>query len=115
MEFTWLFVHKFFKGLLMVYPLFLFFIFIIVILALIIKRTEKWSFGDSLYFAFITATTVGYGDMKPGRKSSRLVSVLLAFVGLLFTGLVLALAVATAQQSFIEIYGSSYLASLNSG
>lgn len=45
-------------------PLFLGLGLIIGALAITIGRREGWSVADSLYFEFITATTVGYGESK---------------------------------------------------
>jgi len=37
-----------------------------------IGKKESWSWSQALYFAFITATTVGYGDLHPTRHPSRI-------------------------------------------
>ena len=65
----------------------------IVLLAMYISRLEKWSRADALYYAFITATTVGYGDLHPTKRRSKLIAVLIALIGLLFTGLIVAIGV----------------------
>ena len=49
--------------------------------------------GDAIYFAFITDLTIGYGDIVATTKAGRTVSVLLGFIGMTFTGLVVAIAV----------------------
>ncbi len=45
---------------------------------------------DSLYLAFITALTVGYGDMVPKSGLSKLIAIGIGFIGIVFTGVVVA-------------------------
>ena len=68
----------------------------IALLGYTVGRKEGWSSFDSLYWSFITATTVGYGDIKPVKTESRIVAVVIAFLGLTLTGIVIALAVYAA-------------------
>jgi len=44
------------------------------------------NFGDALYWAFITATTVGYGDVTPITPEGRVVAGLLIFLGIGLVG-----------------------------
>ena len=44
------------------------------------------NFGDALYWAFITATTVGYGDVTPVTPEGRIVAGLLIFLGIGLVG-----------------------------
>lgn len=76
-----------------VFPLFLGLIAIIAGLSIWVGRREQWPIGDSLYFGFITALTVGYGDLRPGRGLSKFIAVILAFFGLITTGILVAIAV----------------------
>ena len=40
------------------------------------------SFGDSLWWAVVTATTVGYGDLSPVTSAGRAIAVVLMVVGI---------------------------------
>ena len=81
-------------GLLLVYilPIILFLLSIIVFLGWRVARIEKWPRGQGLYFAFITATTVGYGYIFPTNPKTRALSIIIAFTGLILTGILVALA-----------------------
>jgi hypothetical protein len=86
-------------------PLFLGLGFIISLLSIAVGRQEGWNIGDSLYFGFITATTVGYGDLVPTKGRSKIYAILLAMIGLVFTGIVVALAVEAAASTYDQLNG----------
>lgn len=100
MDFSITFLEVFFLGLAMASPLFILFMGAICLLGLWIGRREKWSRFDSIYYSFITATTVGYGDMKPVTKLSKFLAVQVAFMGLVFTGIFVSIAVNAASVAF---------------
>jgi len=52
--------------------------------------------------AFITGLTIGYGDIVATTTFGRIMSVLLGFVGILFTGLVIAVAVHAVREAWTE-------------
>lgn len=56
--------------------------FLIVIGGIAIHFTEGMSFSDGFWWAFVTTTTVGYGDISPSSNSGRLVAMLLMLVGI---------------------------------
>ncbi len=68
----------------------------VVLLGQIVRHIEKWSVFDGLYWSMITATTVGYGDIRPLKKVSKTLSILIALLGLMFTGLIIAVTLRTA-------------------
>lgn len=90
------FLRQFCFGLWLTLPLWASLIVIITILGQAVGRLEKWSRFDSLYWSFITATTVGYGDIRPIRKKARFVALAIAFLGLTLSGIVIAVAVEAA-------------------
>lgn len=67
-----------------------------IVLGQIVGKKEGWLPFESFYWSFITATTVGYGDIRPTRRSSRVVSIVIGFAGLLFSGILVAVAVHSA-------------------
>jgi len=77
---------------------------LIVIGAVTIAGVETIPFGDALYFSFITGLTVGFGDIVAHTAVGRWVSVLLGFVGIIFTGLIVAAAVHAVQETLQELH-----------
>ena len=68
--------------------------------AVTIAATEKIPIGDAIYFAFVTGLTIGYGDIVAHSVAGRVVSVLLGIVGILFTGLIVAVAVHAVRDAW---------------
>jgi len=73
---------------------------LVALLGLVVARIESWTPFVGIYWAFITATTVGYGDVRAQHKRSRVISVLIAFTGILFTGIFVAIAVEAASIAY---------------
>ena len=107
MEFTFAFLHVFVMDLLHASPLLGFLALMIVAVGLVIGRIEGWTDRDALYHAFINATTVGYGDFRPTKKGSKVLAILLALVGLVFTGMVVAIALHAADLAYAQVYEAS--------
>jgi voltage-gated potassium channel len=100
MEFTFTFIKLFTYGIALAAPLLLSFALAIIIIGQIVGRRESWNRLDSLYWSFITATTVGYGDIRPTQKLTKILSIVIAFIGLVFTGITVALAINAATAAF---------------
>ena len=81
-------------------PLLLILFGAILLLAFSIGRREKWSRLDAVYYACITATTVGYGDLHPTRRKSKILAIAIALLGLLVTGIVVASAVNSVSKAY---------------
>ena len=75
---------------------------LILVGALAISRFEGLPIGASIYFSFITGFTVGYGDIVPHTAAGRFVAVSLGFVGILFTGVVVAVTVRAVREAWDE-------------
>ena len=75
----------------------------IMILGHWVGRLERWSRLDSFYWAFVTATTLGYGDLRPSQTRSKVIALLIAFLGLILTGIVIAAAVQATSLALTQI------------
>lgn len=62
-------------------------------LGVVVGLLEDWKLGDSLYFAFVTGLTIGYGDLVPKLLLSRALAVVIGISGIVLTGLIAAIAV----------------------
>ena len=60
---------------------------VIVISSVVISLIEGMSFGDALWWCFVTFTTVGYGDVILKTLIGRIVAVILMVVGIGFIGI----------------------------
>ena len=107
MEFTVEFLRTLWIDLLYAGPLLIFLLVLIALIGYIIGRIEGWSLSDSLYHAFINATTVGYGDFRPAKGRAKFLAIVLAFVGLVFTGMVVAIALHAANDAFGHVYDTA--------
>lgn len=109
MTFTLDFLYLLYQMVLLGWPVLLSLITCIVVLAFTVGHIEGWNAVDSVYYGFITATTVGYGDVRPTRNSSKLVAVAIALTGMIMTGIVIALAVEAvmiaADQHDLQLHG----------
>ena len=74
-------------------PLLLVLVLVVMLLGYLVGKQEGWSRSESFYWAFVTATTVGYGDFRPTKKQTRMVAIFIAVLGLLTTGIIVALGV----------------------
>lgn len=80
-------------GLRVVWPILSLLLALIVGLGLIAGVLEGWSVQDSIYFAFVSGLTIGYGDLAPTTLITRTLAVVIGFCGVLLTALVAAIAV----------------------
>ena len=100
MEFTLIFVKLFFYIMGLALPILLFLLASIIALGVVVGRIEGWRASDSIYWSFITGTTVGYGDIRPVKHVSRIFAVLITCLGLVFTGIMVSIAVSAMSEAF---------------
>jgi voltage-gated potassium channel len=67
-------------------------VLLVVLGGFAISKLEGIKLGDAIYFAFITALSVGYGDISPQTTIGKTLSVGIALVGMLFVGITVAIA-----------------------
>ena len=72
-------------------------IFISLMGLLIAQLEEELSAGDALYFAWVTGTTVGYGDLTPTTGTTRFLAIIVAIVGIVLTGTIVTIAIEAAK------------------
>jgi hypothetical protein len=87
------FVAGLFVGLRVVWPVLSGLLVGIVGLGLLIGFIEGWSVSDSIYFAFVSGLTIGYGDLAPKTLVTRVLAIMIGICGVLLTGLMAAVAV----------------------
>ena len=97
MEFTLLFLRLLLWILWRISPLLILLATIVLALGIWVSRQEGWKLFDGIYWSFISASTVGYGDLVPGRRRSRIASVMVVVCGLVFSGLLVAAVVSSAS------------------
>ena len=64
---------------------------LVILNAIVIALVEGISIGNSMYLSFITAFTIGYGDITPITIIGRVLAILIGLLGIIFTGLVVAI------------------------
>ena len=73
-------------------------LFILFLGTMVYHQLEGWGYLDSLYFSIITLTTVGYGDIVPLTSIGKILSAVIAIIGIGFV----ALPTGIISSSFIE-------------
>ena len=100
MDFTITFIRIFFWGVYLTSPILVAMIVLIISLGLIVGRIESWTKFDSIYWSFITALTVGYGDIKPISKASKIFSIIIGAVGIMLGGILVAITLQATTNAF---------------
>ena len=87
------FVAGLVTGLRVVWPILSGLLGLIIASGLVAGQIEGWSVQESIYFAFVSGLTIGYGDLAPKLLFSRALAIAIGVCGVLVTALVAAIAV----------------------
>ncbi len=82
--------------------MFLTLLVVILVASLIYTSVESVSYLDGLWWAIVTATTVGYGDISPETVGMRIVAVTVMFTGILTAAIVTASVAASIVSTKLE-------------
>lgn len=97
-----IFVRHFFEKLFFVRGVLVALLLLILALAFITAQVDDIALTDALYFVFITALTVGYGDITPSSGVTRAISVFSGVVGVIFVGLLVSVSVRALELAVDE-------------
>ena len=88
----WEFVRTFLRYAMHIREVIVSLLLLILLGGFVMSKLENLRLVDSFYFAFITALSVGYGDIHPSTTLGKIVSVAFGLVGMLFVGVTVAIA-----------------------
>jgi hypothetical protein len=87
------FGRAFLDGLRIIWPVLSGLIAIVVGTGLLVGWIEGWGPWQGVYFAFVTALGIGYGDLSPTRHLTQGLAILLGVIGIAMAALLAGLAV----------------------
>jgi hypothetical protein len=87
------FTSELLAGLRVVWPILSGLLGLMIALGLVIGFREGWSIQESVYFAFVSGLTIGYGDLVPKTLLTRALAMGIGVGGVLLTALLAAVAV----------------------
>jgi|APLow6443716910_1056828.scaffolds.fasta_scaffold493387_1 voltage-gated potassium channel len=77
----------------------------IALLGLVFSLIEKIRIFEGIYHAFITALTIGYGDITAHTRLGMAISVLIGIIGMVTSGIIVALAFQAVKIAYESNYG----------
>jgi voltage-gated potassium channel len=84
----------------------MFLLLLVMLGGVVVSKVEGIKLGDGIYFACVTGLTVGYGDITPQTTMGRIVSVIIALLGVLFVGLTVAIATRALAETVKECHAA---------
>jgi voltage-gated potassium channel len=68
----------------------------------VLARVESLGFWDGQYLAFVTALTIGFGDLFPSDPTGKIICIVLGMIGMIWMGLIVGVASAAVKRSVAE-------------
>jgi Na+-transporting NADH:ubiquinone oxidoreductase subunit NqrD len=87
------FLRGLFSELRVVWPILSVLLGLIVALGIVIGLREGWSIQESIFFAFVSGLSIGYGDLVPRFLLTRALAIGIGMCGVLLVALLAAVAV----------------------
>lgn len=78
---------------------------LVVLLGVVFSFVEKIRIFEGIYHALITALTIGYGDITPHTRLGMVLSVFMGIIGMVATGIIVALAFQAVKISYESVHG----------
>lgn len=92
------FLRTYFNAMKKTWPIWNGMFFALIALGAVFGLVEGLRFFHAMYFTFVTALTIGYGDVTPSQPLGKVIAVLIGFLGASTMGFFVALAIHSANQ-----------------
>ena len=93
-----------FMGLRIIWPILSMILGLMIAAGQLVGVLEGWSILDSIYFAFVTGLTIGYGDCAPTLLATRILAIGIGLCGIVCTALLAAVAVGALAAAFRDVF-----------
>lgn len=91
-----------FLGLRIIWPILSMLLGLMIVAGVFVGTLEGWSIQDSIYLAFVSGLTIGYGDLAPTMLLTRILATGIGICGVVFTALLAAVTVGALAAAFKE-------------
>ncbi|MDZ7614099.1 MAG: ion channel [Flavobacteriaceae bacterium] len=98
------FIRVFVDLLAVTFPIWGSLVILVSVLGVLFALLEELSIFRGIYHAFITAMTIGYGDITPNTSLGMIISLAIGVIGMVATGIIVALAFQAVKIAFESVY-----------
>ena len=93
-----LYARAFVRGLIVVWPILSGLLVTVAVIGAVVGLIEDWGVWRGIYFGYVTALTIGYGDLVPTHVVTQVLALAAGFSGIATTALIAAMAVRAFQE-----------------